>query len=316
MRSFHPAATGISFFSPDFFLSIPPWLIYEQTQVVTRSELMTLKGVPNSRAWHSFHYDVYQNAFKQLIQAIEADEIKKAVPYAWIESEGEVVLQERIQLLLDGLETWGKRSFGALYGSWDDYEGNLGVTPELLFKLDSEGHVHTMALAGTVPLSAIDELETNAKLNHEHDYVISGIEHVWEPYGTVKRGTRQVVTLPLLAHLLTPLELIPDAPLSFEQLVQVLHPTPALGTHPKEKGFQWLKDYDTLLPRGRFGAPFGYYDSDRQTGSCYVSIRQVDWDQSKMRIAAGGGIVKDSELDTEWQELQLKWAAIKEGFKL
>ena len=43
----------------------------------------------------------------------------------------------------------------------------------------------------------------------------------------------------------------------------------------------------------------------------YVAIRNVQWTRRAMTLYAGGGITKGSQLDAEWEELQLKFGSIR-----
>lgn len=309
---------GISFYFPDFFQRQPSWAQYRYTEVIDRCTLGDLIGhleSPSPRQWSSPHESLYREEFAHLCLLMEKGTLQKAVPYAFLESFGEVEVKEVKKLLWHALENYAQYPCGALYGVWDEKKGNLGLTPELLFA-QSSGQIHTMALAGTRPLALSHELEKDANIQQEHTYVIAGIDEAWRPYGKLVKKPQQIVRFPVLSHLLTPLTLSTDHSLSFEQVVSILHPTPALGAYPHKEGMRWLQNYAIRIPRGRFGAPVGYYDPEAQTGSCHVAIRQIEWQGSRVRMGAGGGVVKGSLYENEWRELQLKWQAIKASFCL
>lgn len=115
-----------------------------------------------------------------------------------------------------------------------------------------------------------------------------------------------------MKHLMTPITLF--GAVGFQQLTEALHPTPALGAYPKGAGKSWLMHYQTILPRGRFGAPVGYWLEDR--GGAHVAIRNLQWSENRMRIGAGCGVVLESEEDKEWNELNLKIESIKRILKV
>ena len=100
-------------------------------------------------------------------------------------------------------------------------------------------------------------------------------------------------------------------PPAFEEIVQALHPTPALGAHPREVGRYWLLDYQQHFDRLRFGAPVGYTDPSTRISRCFVAIRNVQWQPNRMLIGAGCGIVANSDPETEWNEILLKLKAVK-----
>ncbi|HEY4831978.1 MAG TPA: chorismate-binding protein, partial [Waddliaceae bacterium] len=97
----------------------------------------------------------------------------------------------------------------------------------------------------------------------------------------------------------------------FIEVVEMLHPTPALGAFPRILGKTWLMDYQTKMNRGRYGAPVGYYYPSKEEGECFVAIRNVQWVGPEAQIGAGCGIVAQSVFEQEWDEIQLKIQSIK-----
>ena len=204
-----------------------------------------------------------------------------------------------------------------LYGFWDNNEGVLGATPEILFTYGEEGELVTMACAGTRKKGEdIAAFFSDLKELNEHHLVVKGITESLSPFGTVSVGKLQLVELPQLVHLVTPINVELHEKLLFQEAVNALHPTPALGAFPKNKGKAWLEDYQQKIPRLRFGAPAGYWFSDGKSSKCYVSIRNVQWKGNQMQIAAGCGVVADSICDKEWDEVNVKLNAVQEMLAL
>jgi menaquinone-specific isochorismate synthase len=204
-----------------------------------------------------------------------------------------------------------QRHPGHLYGTWNAQEGILGVTPETLFAVKKELDTWTLkshALAGTAPTG---ESCLSPKLIHEHQVVVDGITQALSRLGKPQIGPLQTLDLPHLRHLMTPIEMQLTNRPAFEQIVQALHPTPALGAHPIESGRRWLLDYQKHFDRLRFGAPVGYFDPTTQNSRCFVAIRNVQWQPHRMLLGAGCGIVADSDPESEWNEILLKLKAIK-----
>ena len=102
------------------------------------------------------------------------------------------------------------------------------------------------------------------------------------------------------------LELHPTKAFDFNNYVKKLHPTPALGAFPKKAGAEWLLGYQKKVDRKSYGAPFGYYHPPSQKVTCIVAIRQIQWGNRKIRIGAGCGVIAQSSLEKEWQEILLK----------
>jgi menaquinone-specific isochorismate synthase len=76
-----------------------------------------------------------------------------------------------------------------------------------------------------------------------------------------------------------------------------------------------MKRWDHSPLRGRFGAPFGGFY--RETASaelsqhCLVAIRNIQWQKTDVQLGSGCGIVPDSRLENEWDELKLKRESVK-----
>ena len=86
-------------------------------------------------------------------------------------------------------------------------------------------------------------------------------------------------------------------------------PTPPIFDY-KAEGMNWLENYQKKIDRKRYGAPVGFCLPNGNC-SCYVAIRNAQWSEGKMKIGAGCGIVPQSKLDLEWDEIQLKVKSIK-----
>ena len=204
-----------------------------------------------------------------------------------------------------------------LYGFWDKSEGILGAAPELLFRLDENKKLATVACAGTASGNTHPEsLLNDPKERREHQLVVQGILESLNPFGRAHLGAITVLKLSRLMHLLTPITIELKAMPSFETIVRALHPTPALGAFPRDRGMMWLKDYQQKIDRRRFGAPAGYLLPHSNQACCYVSIRNLQWSDNGMLLSAGCGIVAESSCDREWGEINLKLHAIKEMLAL
>jgi menaquinone-specific isochorismate synthase len=272
--------------------------------------------------WKNPYLSTFTQAFSNLIAKIQADELVKAVPYVFEFSQNTM---SRRQLLrsLASLLIYAKKNPAYVYGFWEQGHGLLGATPELLFQIEGSQMIKTMACAGTVENRVDGEnlLVANAFLQdpkevHEHQLVVRGIKESLIPYGRVDIGSMQLLRLATLSHLMTEISVCLNNPVDFEHIVHALHPTPALGAFPRKAGMQWLKEYQGLINRQRFGAPAGYVFPLQNKGLCYVAIRNVQWNKSGMYIGAGCGVVASSECESEWNEINLKLGAIKEMLAL
>lgn len=306
-----------SFYQPDFFLTDAlPWRIPSQWALVDLRELREIarfEGRPENRGFEPFRWtepsiDGFAREFEALQSEFGSGKLTKAVPVVFArsplpEEEPGSWLGAVLSRLIEG--SAGARS--RIFGSWDLFEGIVGATPEDLFTL-SDGRLRTMALAGTYPPGSGDAILRDPKERREHQIVIDDIASRLEGFGAVQVGETEALELPSLTHLRTPIEVgLRGAP-RFEELVAALHPTPALGAFPREAGRDYLLTHGA--GRGRFGAPFGAL---LPTGEafCAVAIRNLQWKAGVASIGTGCGVISESVLSREWEELRLKRDAVR-----
>lgn len=247
----------------------------------------------------------YQEVFFQAQQAIQKGLFQKVVP-AFSEN---LDLKPNLFFLLKNLfQNTCQIPLGFLYGAWNKKSGILGFTPEILFSLEGD-KLSTMALAGT-SLYPGPHLMKDKKELKEHDFVIQSLR---ESLKTVvhwdKEVTREIQFLPL-KHLHTELTGCLIQKIGFESLCKKLHPTAALGGYPKKQAFDWLKSQVSQSSRNFFGAPLGFFQSDREA-FCLVALRGMEWNEKQSLIFSGGGLLKESLLQKEWRELFLKREQVK-----
>jgi salicylate biosynthesis isochorismate synthase len=191
----------------------------------------------------------------------------------------------------------------------------LGASPERLVRLSGDT-VESAAIAGTAPRGssraadqAIGEaLRQNAKNNAEHAIVVRHLVSVLSECC----DTFEVDPAPRLLktrtvqHLFTGLRARrrAEAPVSLLQLVERLHPTPAVGGTPREAALAWLAAHEPVA-RGWFAGPVGFLQSDGD-GEFVVALRSALVHGHAATAWAGAGIVAGSEPDAEFTETELK----------
>lgn len=281
--------------------------------------LQTLRPSPLQE---SFTYSLStEKSFKENIKDIQAliqkSPLRKAVPYAFANASRSFALKksELAYMILAAMKEQ-QLNRGILFGLFEEERGILGLTPEILLQKKSESF-ETMALAGTI-LSmpgASEKLLNDPKEKAEHEWVIKGIVKELSEIGITQLGEIRTKKSGRLTHLETPISILnPSKP--FGEIVQKLHPTPALGGYPRSEANDWLKKQEVFLPRSRFGAPFSINTSDLEIA--IVAIRCLEWSKLEgfIRIGAGCGIVAESVLEKEWMEIQNKWASITQSLGL
>jgi menaquinone-specific isochorismate synthase len=202
------------------------------------------------------------------------------------------------------------------YGFSYQAHGLIGATPEVLFRSDGRGY-QTMALAGTRSLARAAELLRDPKELLEHRMVVDDIVRRLAPFGNLDVGPLGILELPSLAHLATPIRFEENGgseKMSFAEMVRRLHPTAALGVSPRtEAGERWLREADRGIKRRTFGAPFGVEREDR-SALALVAIRNVQWSADRLRVGSGAGLLSESQLGRELDELRQKREQVKALF--
>jgi len=258
--------------------------------------------------WTEPSKEDFREAFNVIQELILKGDLVKAVPTYFSHAKLNMVATDKAQYLLHLLEA-PQELF--VYGLWFTGQGVLGATPETLFEY-SDGLLKTMALAGTCPRAEAlirSRLLDDEKEMREHQLVVKDLERQLSQYGPVSVRGPRILELPTLLHLQSELEVqchgVPD----FFALIKNLHPTPALGVAPREFGYQWMRALPGQEGRGGFGAPFAFFTNEKAL--CLVAIRNLQWNKNTAMIGSGCGIVKGSEFEREWRELEQKRLSVK-----
>lgn len=195
----------------------------------------------------------------------------------------------------------------------EDGSSFFGATPERLVSVSGDT-VDTEALAGSTGRGETtdedewlaSQLADSTKDNHEHDLVVEAIRDQLSPLvGGIETGTRTVRQLATVQHLQTPVRARLTRDRHVLELVEALHPTPAVGGLPPDEALETIQDAEAF-DRGWYAAPVGWFDEDGD-GTFAVAIRSAIARDTTATLFAGAGIVADSDADEEWDELQLKY---------
>ena len=300
-----------AFFISDFFLDEPrPWFHPAEWTEVPFEEFWDVAKSHSEVEWKPIRRDMFESLFNSAQENIQRGDFKKIVPIMF--ERGRFVRRGDLLAPL-GSAPAGVWSYGFSFGQ----TGIAGASPEVLFQSHGRGY-RTMALAGTRPFSRAHELMTNQKEQREHRFVVDDIARRLAPFGNVEIGALGIMNLPGLAHLITPIFFMESGAerMSFSEMVRRLHPTAALGVAPRnESGERWLREADRGVQRRFFGAPFGL-ERENHFAIALVAIRNVEWEGDWLRIGAGAGIIAESVLESELEELQHKRDQVKALFDL
>ncbi len=187
----------------------------------------------------------------------------------------------------------------------------LGATPERLIARHGR-RIETEALAGSIERGKgrAARLMASAKDRHEHALVVDEIVSRLEPL-CGKLNLPQVPGIRELRdvlHLRTPITGRLDAPRHVLELVEALHPTPAVGGLPSAAAMRWISEHESGA-RGWYASPVGWFDAAGD-GEFAVALRCSVLSGSAAHLYAGAGIVGDSDPQLEYHETELKRRAL------
>jgi isochorismate synthase len=185
----------------------------------------------------------------------------------------------------------------------------VGATPERLIR-KSGVSIDTEALAGSSDGARGAELMRSPKEREEHDLVVREIVRALSPLCvTVTRPPApELRVLRHLLHLTTPIRGRLARAMHVLELVQRLHPTPAVGGVPGADAVRFITEHEPA-PRGWYASPIGWFDASGD-GEFAVGLRSGALVGDRAYLYAGGGIVKDSDPASEYDETRLKLATL------
>jgi len=191
----------------------------------------------------------------------------------------------------------------------------MGATPERLFKA-KEYKFHTMALAGTQSFKDNEEVSWKIKERKEQefvtDFIIDGLKNETQeleisiPY-TTRAGN--------LWHLRTDIEGVLNQDANLKNVIDILHPTPAVCGLPKDLAKAFIEQnegYDREFYTGFLGEINHDYTTNETATDLYVNLRCMKIEDNCANLFIGCGITKDSKPGHEWEETVNKAKTMKQ----
>ena len=197
----------------------------------------------------------------------------------------------------------------------------LMATPEVLLEGDASGF-STMSLAGTQQAEPsrlvadwpVEGVEWSEKNREEQQYVTDYIERCVSSF-TSRYSLRGPYTTMAanLYHLRTDIRFsLPHASMLGEVLSR-LYPTPAVCGIPKEETQRFIMQHEHH-PRRYYSGFVGPLSPQGST-HLFVSLRCANiLPGGECRLYAGGGLLKESEPEKEWEETEAKMQTMKKIF--
>jgi menaquinone-specific isochorismate synthase len=200
-------------------------------------------------------------------------------------------------------------------------DGLVGATPELLLaRRDSE--VFARVLAGTVwPRDGIDadalaaSLLESAKNQEEHRYAVESVADRIKPFCADLDVPAEATILRLrnVLHLATDIHGKLDGNPSLLELTGAVHPTAAVGGTPREAAVALITELEGM-DRGRYAGPVGWIDASGD-GEFGIALRCAQVTGNTARLFAGGGIMPDSDPDSEVLEANAKMIPMRDALE-
>lgn len=196
----------------------------------------------------------------------------------------------------------------------------MGASPERLLSL-TQGQLITDALAGSAPRGPAPSqddylaqaLLRNPKERGEHRLVVEFLARqlqrvgLWPQY-QLQPGVRRLSNI---QHLHTPMRARVPRHIHPLQIVEALHPTPAVAGVPTREACDQILRFEDF-DRGLYAAPLGWVGANGDS-EFIVGIRSALVADTWVRLYAGAGIVAGSDPDREWAEIKLKLRALGES---
>jgi menaquinone-specific isochorismate synthase len=190
----------------------------------------------------------------------------------------------------------------------------LGATPERLFHRKTD-QITVESLAGTRKKgpTAKQDLINSEKERREHQFVQQHIQNALDPFcmSPTLFSPMQVHSTSTVVHLFSQSKNRVFPTTTHDQLLQALHPTPALCGTPKEMALHWIEANEPFQ-RGFYGGIIGWETPDEI--DCHVAIRSCLIRGNEARIYVGTGIVQGSDWSQEWEELEAKFSLYTDLF--
>lgn len=297
-----------AFYKRDFAVTTDaPWKIPCKVEVVSSADFVRrYRDTPPPHCeWSVPDAGPFSGVFQEVMAAIREGTFEKTVPVVVEKGSCEDSAGPAIVAAMARQST-PLCSYGWVQGN----QGFAGATPELLISLRDQA-LETMALAGTAKREDREVFAVDEKEIREHEYVAQTLVSKLQGLGNPHRKPREILDLGSIVHFLTHIRVSLDRPTSPDQLIERLHPTPALGPLPRtEETLGLLLGWRRQLGCPEtFGAPFGLWHEGGF--DAVVAIRGLWWSDKEVSLPAGCGIIEASRLVNEWRELRLKRDAVK-----
>src|SRR5258707_2621065 len=272
-------------------------------------ELEAQESVGGATSYELMPAEVWKNAVRVTAADIAAGKLDKAVLARAIQLEAPQDFD-----VASALHRLSEAYTGcAIFAVANGERCFLGATPERLAKL-RDGAFKTVSLAGTTRRGATpdedDSLGTallvSPKNRREHAVVVQSLTEALRDLcdDLDYPQTPGLIKLDNVQHLCTPITGRLSAGYTLLDVIERLHPTPAVGGRPREAALALIREREGF-DRGWYAGPIGWINQ-RGEREFAVAIRSALLHGNRATLFAGCGIVADSDAEREYAEASLK----------
>ena len=253
---------------------------------------------------------VWRNMVDDVIHAIDVSQVHKVV----LSRHKKLSLDkpQKIGSLLERLSQYEEESylFAIVHPNGDCF---LGRSPEKILAWD-QNDISVDAIAGTRKRHQERSLEDDQEAQSlkgsrkdliEHRFVSDYVKALLQLYAddVTAVESERIFRLRSVQHLKSSFQAKRKNNVSPYDLLVALHPTPAVGGFPKVKATAMIAAQEPIK-RGLFAGVIGL--GDKIQGDFAIGIRTAFLSGDSLLLHAGAGIVRDSDADSEWEEIELK----------
>ena len=184
-----------------------------------------------------------------------------------------------------------------------------GATPEVLLRTHKRS-IEVMSLAGTMPVHQSELRPWSDKNKKEQelvtDYIVSSLNPVSEE---IYCDTPKTHYAGPVVHLLTMIHAILKPAVPLREVIDILHPTPAVCGLSKDEAFRFILENEGWK-RGFYTGYLGLIS--KHSAQLFVNLRSAVIEGDVACCFGGGGLLKESQFEDEWQETVRKISTLKE----
>lgn len=264
-------------------------------------EIIDHQFLPNKESWF--------NNVDKCYQEFDSSKFKKLVMSRKVEMTSKSNFSSK--RIFEELSLTSKNSFDFFF----TLDGKIffGSTPETLFKRKNNT-LYTESLAGTrkrgeneeEDLYLENELINDPKERSEQKFVTDEIVNRLNGISKrINKGNTTVKKLAKLQHLHNDIEVELKDGISNDELLELMHPTPAVGSLPLKNGQEKIREIENY-DRGLYAGVISINIDNESINLVGIRSALSIEEEKKLYLYSGAGIVKGSIAEKEWMEINNK----------